>query len=603
MLKNLGLALFVLLVCISTSHAASGGAYIYASAVSSLGVGNLTVMHLTVTPGNGNVKIIGPQSIANDTLLSASSAVNAATAYLGKNKSSYNFTYTINYTSVSGPSGGLALSLLAVSALSNTPLVHDFAVTGTISNSGAVGEIGGIYEKSKVAVQSGKQFMIVPFAGNGTFENSLYYIVQQKLGIPVVKVSNLTQALPYAFGQRAPRPFAYNITQNYHTGKIPALNLSCENCDTSSFGVLANATINLTSHQISQIRGNYSSLESSLRSSLLNFTQIANKGYLYTGADLSFLEFSNAYLFANSNFTRSAGALIIKNVSGYCGSLVAPQMTAGNYEYVIGGELRQSWALQTLNTSANELATAEITDDVAQSIYGAANAYAWCFAASQMYKIASTNTSGSVILSNEAIAGIHQNVTLAQNYSGLYSRAALASYNEGLYGAALYNSKYAMVFGNSSYALYSKAKLDNLTIANIANSTGGGIWPYEFSAHALFFLGQQSFAQSNASAINYAQNAYSLSLLSSSLAGANMFLSSGFVPLQVVPPSPQGSTDVAALQEEITQIYQILFLLAALTFISFLIIIYLVLRQGTAVRASASKTPGAPKAIRRAGRR
>lgn len=578
MLKYLALIISVLVFLTSISFASTGSAYIYASAVSSLGVGNLTVIHLNVTAGNGNVMIVGPQSVANDTFNSAVSAVNEATAYLNQNKNNYNFKYTINYSSVSGPSGGLAMTLLAISVLSNTPLMHNFAVTGTISSSGSVGEIGGVYEKSKVAFQAGKQFMIVPFAGNGTFENSLYYIVQQKLGIPVIKVSNVSQALPYAFGLVAPRRFAYNITQNYHTSQIPQLNISCTECNTSNFAILANATVNLTRNQISQIHGNYSLLKQSLRNSLSNFTQIINKGYLYTGADLSFLEFSNAYLFANSNFTRIAGDEIIANVSSYCGSLSPPQLTTGNYEYVIGGELRQSWALQTLNNSANELANAEITDDVAQSIYGAANAYAWCFAASQMYKIGASYSSGSVILSNEAINGIHQNVTAVQNSSGLYSSAALTSYNQGLYGAALYNAKYAMIFGNSSYVFYPQSKLANLTYANIANASGEGIWPYEFSAHALFYLNQRSFAQSNSSALSEAQNAYSLSALALSLSDANMFLVNGFVPLQVVPGTSSG-TDIATLQQNITQIYQVLFILAALVFVSFLIIIYLILRQ------------------------
>ena len=599
MLKNLSLVLLGLLLLASPAFANTGSAFIYASAVSSLGVGNLTVISLNVTPGNGNVMIVGPQSVANDTLNSARAAVSEATAYLGKNKSSYNFTYSINYTSVSGPSGGLALSLLAISVLSNTPLMHNFAVTGTVTTSGNVGEIGGVYEKSTVAVQSGKQFMIVPFAGNGTFENSLYYIVQQRLGIPVVKVSNVIQALPYAFGYATPRRFAYNITQNYHTSQIPPLNLSCAYCNTTNFGKLANATINLTQIQISKIHGNYSSLKASLRNSLANFTQITSKGYLYTGADLSFLEFSNAYLFANSNFTRKAGASIISNVSGYCGSLVPPQLTAGNYEYVIGGELRQSWALQTLNNSANDLANAEITDDVAQSIYGAANAYAWCFAANQMYNIASNSASGSVILSNEAISGIHQNVTAAQSYPGLYSQAALTSYNQGLYGAALYNSKYAMVFGNNSYVLYPPSKLDNLTYANIANASNGGIWPYEFSAHALFFLGQQSFASTNASLIGAAQNAYSLSTLAASLADANIFLVQGFVPLEVVPSNPSSGTEIASVQQDITQIYQILFLLAALVFISFLVIIYLILNQSPPLPPAKSRSTKRARRARR----
>ncbi|MDE1846388.1 MAG: hypothetical protein KGH53_03880 [Candidatus Micrarchaeota archaeon] len=576
MQRNLEVMTLGLLLLISVSSAAGGSAYIYASAVTALGVGNLTTISLNVTPGNGNVLIKGPSSVANDTLFSAQEAVGYAANYLKLNPRSYNFTYFVNYSSVSGPSGGLALSVLAISALSSTPLQHNFALTGTVTTTGNVGQIGGIYEKSLAAVQSKKQFMIVPYALNGTFENSLYYIVQQRLGIPVVKVSNVTQALPYAFGTAKPRPFSYNITQNYHTSLLPTLNLTCQACNTTKFKSLAYTTINLTTAQVAKILGNYSALRGSLTNSLANFTTITNKGYLYTGADLSFLEFSNAYLFANSNFTRNAATTIIANVTNYCNSLSSPAMTSDNYEYVIGGQLRQGWALQTLNNSRSTLASAQTTDDVAQSIYGAATSYAWCTASSKMYKIALGSNSAPVALSNSTIQLIYKSVNASQKYPGLYSQVALSSLNAGKYGAALYNSRYAAVFGNSTFSLYSQSQLSNLTQSNIMNASNGGIWPFEFSAQSLFFLNQALLQQPSGGSLGAMQNAYTISALALGLSSANNVLRSGFIAAPIVPYT--NSTTVLNLQSQVSQIYNILFVLCALVFIIFLILIAMFLR-------------------------
>lgn len=580
MTKNIELATFFFVMLVSLSYAFSGSAYIYASAVTGLGHGNLTLVSLNVTSGNGNVSIIGPTSVGNDTVASAREAVLDATSYLGLKQSNYNFTYNIDYSSVSGPSGGLALTLLAVSALTNQKLNHNFAVTGTIGSNGEVGQIGGIYEKSLGAIENGKSFMLVPYAANGTFENTLYYIVQQRLGIPVVKVSNLSEAIPYAFGHKTPEPFAYNISQNYNISSIPELNISCSSCNLSGldscsscglsgFEMLTSATINLTSLQVSKITGNYSALKNSLQNSLDTFGQITQKGYLYSGANLAFLEFANSYLFANSNLTPESANLILQNVTNYCTSSAPPLMTSSNYEYVLGGEVRQTWAMQTLNTSKNLITSADTTDELAQSIYQSGNAYAWCFAANKMYQIAAQSNSGFVELPQSVLQDVYLNVTNAQKYPGLYSQAAMTDYKAGLYGAALYNAKYAIAFGNTSFQIASTTIISNQTLRNVANSSNLGVWPFEFSAQSLFYLSQGAF-----------DNAYTTSVLASALGGTNNFLKNSFVPLSSNQSGSvfQNTTAISSLQNQISQIYDLLFIVLALVFVIFIILLSLLLR-------------------------
>src|SRR5208337_1987416 len=130
------------------SLAAVSSAYvtrIHASAVlEGADQGLLTLISLNVTPGNGNVVFGGTANVNASTLDSAREAVQYASAYLSVNSMRYNFTFNIENATgdVSGPSGGLAFTLLTLSGIEQKPLAKDFSVTGTIQPGGTVGQIG-----------------------------------------------------------------------------------------------------------------------------------------------------------------------------------------------------------------------------------------------------------------------------------------------------------------------------------------------------------------------------------------------------------------------------------------------------------------------------
>src|SRR5271157_4168579 len=153
-----------------SSLAAVSGAYvtqIHASAVlEGAYQGLLTVISLNVTPGNGSVGFDGSANVSPSTLASAQAAVQYASSYLAINSMLYNFTYNIENATgdVSGPSGGLAFTLLAISGVGQKRLAQNFSVTGTIQPDGTVGLIGGIYDKISAAKKGGMGYMLVPAA-------------------------------------------------------------------------------------------------------------------------------------------------------------------------------------------------------------------------------------------------------------------------------------------------------------------------------------------------------------------------------------------------------------------------------------------------------
>ncbi len=100
---------------------------------------------------------------------------------------------------------------------------------------------------------------------------------------------------------------------------------------------------------ISNISDNFGSLKQELLSNSNAYGTLAQKGYLYTSADLTFLDFMQAFTLANSqNMTVNSAGSLLDNISSYCSSLIPPPMTDKNYEFVVGGRIRQIWGNITI---------------------------------------------------------------------------------------------------------------------------------------------------------------------------------------------------------------------------------------------------------------
>ena len=98
---------------------------------------------------------------------------------------------TIPTKYVGGPSGGLAMTLAILDRLSPTSLAghHRVAVTGTISDNGTVGTIGGIAEKTTAAIRKHFDVFIVPKRQVGEARRA------DQGKIRIIGVANIDQAL------------------------------------------------------------------------------------------------------------------------------------------------------------------------------------------------------------------------------------------------------------------------------------------------------------------------------------------------------------------------------------------------------------------------
>ncbi len=547
-------------------------------------VGSLTVVRLNVTPGSGSVLVDGPANVSADTLVSAQTAASYAASFLGLNEKSYTFNYTIEDVgaNVSGPSAGLAFTLLAVAALQHRQLALGFTATGTIASDGSVGLIGGITDKSQAAAAGGMRFILAPYAPSSSFEYLLYYISQQDNGIPVVTVTNVSQALPYAFGNKQPSELAINLTQGYNINAAGASNITCTECNISAFDQLINFTLNYTANTVSSLGSNFSAAANQLDSNLANYDTLASHGYLYTAADFAFLNFITAFTLANShNYTSNGAADLLSGISSYCSSVSPPPLTDQNYEFVIGGKLRQYWANYTLNTAQQQLNGEQSTDGLIQSIYTAASALGWCEASSQLYTAASEMGGNYVQESPSLASAASMAINKARSAgNGMYLQAAQQAYGNGDYAVALYSATYATTFDLPVPNL-STSQLYSRTLANIANSSVG-TWPSQFASQSEFYF-RQSLATSGANETGDAAEAYSTSLLAAGIAADNKVISSSFVFSNQTGAGIAQA--VSGIEQNVSQIYSLLLINAALLLAVLVVLLFHILQHAPKSRA------------------
>lgn len=101
-----------------------------------------------------------------------------------------------------GPSGGITLATAMISALTNTPIRRDVAMTGEITLRGHVLPIGGLKEKSLAALRAGITTVLIP-------EKNLKDLVELSKEalerLTFIGVSTMDEVIPIAFGGVEPR--------------------------------------------------------------------------------------------------------------------------------------------------------------------------------------------------------------------------------------------------------------------------------------------------------------------------------------------------------------------------------------------------------------
>jgi uncharacterized protein len=177
-------------------------------AVNNSNVGMDANLIIEIEPGTGKIYSNVNSQVGSLTQESERNAVNAAERVVKDTKSKYDYLFEIQSvaSSIDGPSAGAAMSLLLVSMLSDKDLSGKVSITGTITEDGYVGEVGGIGAKAKKAADVGIKLFMIPIgtrkqaittdSGNSQIVDLPEYAFD-KWGMKIVEVETIEDIQKY----------------------------------------------------------------------------------------------------------------------------------------------------------------------------------------------------------------------------------------------------------------------------------------------------------------------------------------------------------------------------------------------------------------------
>jgi len=205
---------------------------------------NITV---TVTPGTGKVFVSVIPYTQIDMQGSAQLAALTACDLLGLDFTKYDFFYEIRASApiVGGPSAGAVMTIATIAALKNLTLRKDVFMTGMIYPDGFIGPVGGIPYKLEAAAKAGAKIFLIPKGQRVVYvqkrverRQGPFVIITsklvpvdlvemgRKLGVKVIEVSTIEQALWYYTGYTIKRPKpTFSVSKYSNLLKILAVNM------------------------------------------------------------------------------------------------------------------------------------------------------------------------------------------------------------------------------------------------------------------------------------------------------------------------------------------------------------------------------------------
>ena len=473
--------------------------------------------------------------------------------------------------------------------------------------------MGGVYNKVAAAAQAGKRFALVPDA-TYSGKSKLYLLIQTEFGIPLVQAANIVQASVFAFTPGinvTSHQFAYNVSTNYSVDNLPEASATCSNqCNESAFAALANYTIANTRDAIGLLGGTkFGSISQQLSQALGQSAQTMDRGYFYTAANEAFLDYLNAEYFDAHDTTKSQTLSSLENTETFCSSLVQPQFTTNNYEYLMGAELRQEWGTYTINQTLSSYNTsATDTDTVLNEVYVGTEAKGWCNAAGFTYGYFASST-GTPITFAPALSSIAMdrlNRDVQYGYPGMYYDVAQQAYKSNNYPLAILGADYDFAISNSSIYGDTASTQQLLSaaqaLAQDSNSTYG-VWATEFAKEAQFYAYEAGESVNSTQAHSNAVEAYTSALLAQHVGSDMKLIYQNGVPSTSsgtgTPLQNSALIEIVAQLEEIEKLVVMVLVFAILTFAAVLTMIAILIKRSASKQNRREVRRKAPKVTRR----
>lgn len=538
------------------SHAITERGSMKIFAVTTEGEGLSAGLNLRISPGNGKVWVDVDPLVGTSTQSTARNAVIVAKGY-SKEALAHDYFFDINSNAsvVEGPSAGAAMALLLVSQLEGKILPSTVSITGTITEEGYVGAVGGVYEKALEAGKQGIKLFMIPkgeskqtikVAGEIKSINLTEY-APRELGFKVVEVRDLDDALKYAFSDileldvnvpvvvpdfiptKLERPEYLDgmkkLTEKYISDAKAAQDEAKNALSTTLTG-----DSSLTSSLLEIINAN----DMSLRFADILYEQ----NYLYSAANYAFVSKVNAFFVRDVS---SNPSLLEPNSTAFDLKLLSlkrdisdlrenlsGKIFVDNLEWQIGSMQRLAWAENYYNIIKGKTQVVVVNyedgsvnqklDDSTKNLMNYEFAVAWVQAAREFNETAKSDGSAVeinvknlsdlgeaiekyIVSAEDFASSIALDETVKMRLNSAKTALASKSYLSALYDAA---SAHALASAAMVSAGKSTSDLNSLLDERIKNlepmmgsshENGGNkyLWPRLYFDHAKYFLEAASF--------------------------------------------------------------------------------------------------------------
>lgn len=418
-------------------------------AVNNDGSGQIVGISLEIKPGDGTAYIATAPIVGEMTQTSSQTAMHVATGIAGYNASTCDALFKVGtgeLTSIDGPSAGAAMTLMILSALRNETLPYNFTMTGTIEPNGIVGPVGGVPEKAQAAASEGIPLFITPYLG--IEDRIMLDALKDNVDMTIAQVQDIRQAEALVLGTLGPGNFSNPKLAKREVPQVKPI----ESIRGEKFALFEGITrdiITSSSVTVGRIPASKEEYASYFVDDVAIAKNALDNGYLYTGANTAFIAGINAeFLLSDQSNREQIQGRIARLDECYKRALDA-RMSEGNWEWVIGGQLRASWARNKI-AKVNDIS---FQDDVRRlsTLKDVVYAEAWCDASG---RILEAKESGKVIEQTKFKMIAARAISEADEYlagregeltdQAWHLETAEQEFADGLYGAAVYDATYAL---------------------------------------------------------------------------------------------------------------------------------------------------------------
>ncbi|MDO8340130.1 MAG: S16 family serine protease [Candidatus Burarchaeum sp.] len=454
--------------------------------------GKILMLSVESMPGHGEVFMSTAPYVGLQTQNSERIAVSVAAWILEQNASECDFLFRIGgdvdeTEAVDGPSAGAAMTLVVLSALSNTSISNTVSMTGTIELDGSIGPVGGVSAKARAAAKEGANIFLTPKLE--MYERLLLSGVHKNYDIRVIEVQDIFEAAAIVLGGEVPleKNRTYRGTELPEDLDIYAILITPQ---VARFAKIANDTLDDTVAEVAQakLRGN-GEFDAYFEGEMNATRTLLDKKYHYTGANIAFLAGVDARIVGRP-ITEAELKASISDVEACLAGLRKPALYQDNAEEVFGGEVRMTWARQKLDDVLNMSGEGE--DMMVYKLRELDYAKGWCTLAGRLYDYGGAgeklNEQSLRLLAKEKLEAARQVVLSEDSDVGWHLMAAEEAYDAGNYGAAVYDSAYSIGMTMASEELINQTPESlKKRVGGFVAKEVGGLWPNLYKMQVQYY--------------------------------------------------------------------------------------------------------------------